>query len=182
MPWCRRVGKGTLLPCPPLPNRPRSQELNSESPPEFEYRTSVPGLCARAGGWPRACAGGLTWSVIGRAGVGLLRGFRVVHRVMHLMSGSVAGSARLALLGTHLLHLLTGRLARYALSQHGRCRGHGNSSRERNDRHFHDVLLRQAPSMQRNDPDARSSERMFLSAGFPASEGGSEIHQSPRRA
>lgn len=135
----------------------------SKRAPEFEYRTSVPGLCARAGGWPRACAGGLTWSVIGRAGVRLLRGFRVVHRVMHLMSGSVAGSAWLAFLGTRLLHLLTGRLARYALSQHSRCRGHGNSSRERDDRRFHDVLLRQAPQCNEMIPMPVPPGRMFMS-------------------
>lgn len=110
----------------------------------------------------------MTWSEIRRAGAGLLRGLRVVLCVVHLMSGSVAGSARLAFLRTRLLHLLTWRLARYALSKYGRCCSHDSSNRERDDLCLHDVLLRISPSMQRNEPSARSPERMFImSAGFP---------------
>ena len=93
----------------------------------------------------------------------------MVRCVMRLMSGSVAGSARLALLGTHLLHLMTRRLARYTLSKHGWCCRHDNSSRERDDLWVHVVLLQQTrPSMERNEPNTRSSKRTFImSVGCP---------------
>ncbi|MFK4487043.1 hypothetical protein ABIA45_002121 [Bradyrhizobium sp. USDA 336] len=127
--------------------------------------SSVPGL--GAGGRPAARARGLTcglscsssWSVARRAGAGSLRGLRLL---LLLMSRSVAGSARLALLGTHLLHLMTWRLARYTLSKYGRGCSHDNSSRKRDDHCFHVVLLEQAPSKETEWTSARSRQRTLM--------------------
>ena len=105
------------------------------------------GLCVRTSR--------LTWRTTGRGGAPLLRALR-----LHLMSGSVAGSAPRAFLRTLLMHLMTWRLARYTLSKHGWCGSHENRSRERDDLCFHVVLLQISlqisPGLQRNEPQRRS--------------------------
>jgi len=83
----------------------------------------------------RACSGCLAWRITRSSGT-LPRALR-----LHLMSRRVAGSTMGTLLGTLLLHLVAGCLARYAFCEDGRCGSNQCHGGKRDYCLFHLLLL-----------------------------------------